>query len=785
MDDKNLEMLEFPKIREILAEYTSFSTSRQLALSIYPSSSRDGITLLLKQSAEARHLLSLDPDFAIGTAVDVREAAEMAARAKILEPHVLVNVQLTLAAARYARTRLHKLSDQLPALWDIADRFIELRYLEDEIGKCLTDRGEILDTASEKLYDVRHRLKDTRHHLLDRLNAIIRSDEGHRFVQDDFIDERDGRYVIPVKVEFRGEVKGIVHDVSNTGATVFMEPMATVELGNEYRELVIEERHEIERILRSLSADVGVNRIEITQNVELLAELDLILAKAKYAKAVNAVEPQIAGADDLDGKELRIVDARHPLLRGKIVPLSIEIGSDFSILVVTGPNTGGKTVALKTVGLLSLMTQAGIPIPASEQSCIPIFDGIFVDIGDEQSIEQTLSTFSWHMGNIVRIIRDSTKRSLVLLDELGTGTDPNEGAVLARAILLHFLSSGALVVATSHFSELKVFAHSTDGLQNASFDFDPVTLAPTYRMTVGIPGGSNALAIAEQLGLSSEIINSAQGMLSKSSQDIEALLSDIMSEKQRMEATRLELEKEKTEAQRLREHLDKEFRELKEREKSIIREAKDRVIRESEELQKWIREAATELKKEKSEERIEEARKKLDAVREQLKGEIWQPRADDDDSKIAVTVSVGDEVWLEDIDLWGTVLSLSSEEGQLEVQVGHTRLRLSLDDVGKVRPPDGKQMPDYHAVRKISSGKPVSLELDLRGKRAEEIEPLLDTYINDTSMAHFNRVRIIHGYGTGTVRQIVRDMLASHPLVKSFWPGQQGEGGDGVTMVEL
>ena len=784
MDDKSLEMLEFPKIKEILANHTSFSASRQLALNLQPSSNPATISQLLSQSAEARHLLTLEPDFSVRGAFDVRESVQLAARSKVLEPRLLLEIQTTLAAARYVRNSLKKVSKESPSLWDIADHIVELPALESEIGRCITPTGEIMDSASAKLGELRRGLKATRQQLLDRLEAIMRSPRGRRFIQEAFIAEREGRYVIPVKSESRKEIRGIVHDISNTGATVFVEPWTTVEIGNELRELTIEETREVERILLELSTEVGAHEAEISQDVELLAEIDLILAKARYAGRVKAAEPVIA----TDGM-LRLVNARHPLLKGKAVPLSVEIGQDYSILVITGPNTGGKTVALKTIGLLTLMAQAGMPIPASEESSIPVFDGVFSDIGDEQSIEQTLSTFSSHMGNIVRIIGASTEKSLVLLDELGTSTDPNEGAALARAILLHFLSRKTMAVATTHYSDLKIFAHTTPGLRNASLDFDPVTLAPTYHLTMGIPGGSNALAIASQLGLPPEIISKARDMLSQDTQGIETLLRDMMGEKQRMESLRSALEKETNEAEKLRGRLEHELKESKQREQGMLREAKERLAEQADDLQRQIRDTASELKKTKSQESIEEAKKALASVREQLKSEKWKVepvRSDETEETVeAGKIAVGDRVWLRDMELWGNVLSLPDSEGQFEVQVGQTRLRLNMDNVEKVMPPSGKELPLAQAVKKDLSPKPRSYELDLRGKRAEEVGPELDGYLNDVSVANFSQVRIIHGFGIGVVRQIVRDILASHPLVKSFRPGGKGEGGDGVTVVEL
>lgn len=791
MDDKSLEMLEFPKIRGILSGYTSFSVSRSLALGLRPSSDPELISRLLMESAEARHLLSLEPDFTVRGAIDVREAVAMAARGKVLEPRVLVDIQVTLEAARHVRTGIRKLAAELPALWGIADRIEELPQLEDEIGGCFTLRAELLDTASPKLANLRYRLKEARQHLLDRLEAIIKSDGGRKFVQAAFIDEREGRYVIPVKADHRKEVKGIVHDVSNTGATVFIEPWTTVELGNELREVAIEERREVERIIRALSAQVGAYEAEISRDVDLVAELDLALAKARYAGDARANVPQVAaiGVNSQDGDRpeasmLRLVDARHPLLKEKAVPLSVEIGADYSVLVITGPNTGGKTVALKTAGLLTLMALAGMPIPASEESRIPIFDSVFVDIGDEQSIERTLSSFSWHMGNTINIIRNSTERSLVLLDEMGTSTDPSEGAALARAILMHFLATGVMVVATTHYSDLKVFAHATPGMRNASLDFDPVTLAPTYHLTMGIPGGSNALAIASKLGLPREIVDSARGMLSSGTQDVEALLADLMGEKQQIEALRRDMERQEDGAQKLRNDLENELKRVKEQEQEILREARDRIARESDELQGQIREAASDLKKVRSEEKITEARRKMEVVRAQLKGRSWRPQSSEEEAE-AGEITVGARVWLEDIGIWGTVLSLSESDGQLEVQAGHTRLRLSVGEAAKVSPQLGKKLPEYPAVKKRLARRMPSLELDLRGRRADEVEPELDRYLNDASLAGSSRVRIIHGFGTGTVRQIVRDFLASHALVKSFRPGEQGEGGDGVTMAEL
>ena len=795
MDDKSLEILEFPRIREILAGFTAFSASHKLAIDIQPLSDYEQISLLLGQSAEARHLLSLELDFSIGAVSDIREAVVLAARGKVLEPQTLTKIQQTIAAMRQLRSSLERLSEKLPLLWNIASGIVELPHLEKDIANCISPSGELLDSASPALATVRQQLKETRQQLLQSLETIIRSPKRRRIIQEPIITEREGRYVIPIKVEFRREMKGIVHSVSSTGATVFVEPWATVELGNTVRELVMEEEREIERILRNLSTEVGIHEAELCPSVAMVAELDLALAKARYALKARAAEPILTTFSD-NGKipadeqagVIRLVEARHPLLAQKAVPLSVEIGQSFSTLVITGPNTGGKTVTLKTIGLLSLMTQAGIPIPAAAESRIPVFDGIFADIGDEQSIEQTLSSFSWHIDNIIRIINGATERSLVLLDELGTSTDPAEGSALARSILLYFSSRGTMTVATTHFGDLKAFAHTTPGLQNASLDFDPTTLAPTYHLIMGIPGGSNALATASRLGLPTEIINNAKGMLSKDTQEIETLLADLVSEKQAVETTRRDLERDRDGAEQCNTELRTELRLLKAEERKVLQETRDRVTREAAGLQKEIRRAASELRKEKSREGIEQAKKMMTAVQEQLKGEIWQPKVEvktDEEVVDENSIAAGDTVWLREVNLQATVLSVSEETRQIEVQAGMTKLRLGLDSVEKVAQPRGNTTPKFIPVKRQLSKHPVSAELDLRGRRAEEIEWLLDGYLNDASLSNLSEVCIIHGFGTGTVRSIVRELLASHPLSKSFRPGEKGEGGDGVTIVKL
>ncbi|MFC1900552.1 endonuclease MutS2 [Chloroflexota bacterium] len=780
MDEKSLELLEFDEIKKIVSGYSSFSAGHELILNLVPLSDHAEISSLLEQYEEAYYLLSVNSGFSHGGASDIRELVRMASLGGILEPMNLIEIRQTLEVMRHTRSSISKMSKDLPRLWDTAQDIVEILNIEKDITHCISDNGEVLNRASRALSGIRTRLKRAQQTLRERLEAIIRTPKGQRIVQEAIITEREGRFVIPVKNEFRKEIEGITHDVSNTGATLFVEPWATVELGNNIRELVTEERREVERILRELTEKVGNNHTEILHSIEAFAVIDIALAKAKYARAVNATRPELT--DDNSKSSIKLVEARHPLLGKNGVPLSVEIGTDFTVLVITGPNTGGKTVALKTIGLMSMMAQAGIPVPASPGTALPIFDNIFADIGDEQSIEQTLSSFSWHMSNIVRILKNTTGNSLVLLDELGTSTDPAEGSALARSILLNFLSKNILAVATTHFSDLKAFAHTTTGMENASFDFDPDTLTPTYHLTLGIPGGSNALATASRLGVPPDIIDEAREMLPQGALDLDKMIADIMAEKHKIQEARESLENESSKAKKQSAELESRLKQLNEDEKHTIQEARDNVVREAAELHKQIRQANTELRKNKNKEAIDAAKRTLASIQSRLESSDWSPslqEAEEDQQ-----ISVGDTVYLNEINQQGVVVSIYEKSNEIEVQMGQVKLKTGMSGAVKI---SGKESikTDRGGRTVTPAASPVSSRLDLRGKRADEVEVEVDRYLNDASLTNMNEVLIVHGYGTGTVRQIVRDFIASHPLVKYFRPGVQGEGGDGVTVISL
>lgn len=796
LDKNSLEMLEFPRIREILAGYTSFSMSRDLAVSLEPSNDPVTVSLWLQQSAEARRLLSLKPEFSIGSAHDIREAVKVASKGKVLGTEVFLEIRDTLASIRVVRSNLKKLAEQVPALWDIAVRMAEYPEIEKEIERCITPAGEIAESASPRLAVLRRQLRESRQRILDKLNAMVKSKHYQGFFQEPIVTEREGRYVVPVKSEYRKDVKGIVHDVSNTAATLFVEPFSVIEAGNDLRKSAIAERQEIERILGDLSVAIGSKESGIRRNIELLAEIDLAVAKARYAEKARAIEPAIVVPDDNTDSQnkandliLRLVNARHPLLKGKAVPLNVEIGSDFTILIITGPNTGGKTVALKTVGLLTLMTQAGMPIPAGEGSSIPVFDNVFADIGDQQSIEHTLSTFSWHIGNIIRIIQHSTRNSLILLDELGISTDPAEGAALARAILLHFLEQGIMAVATTHYADLKVFAHTTPGLQNGSVDFDPVTLLPTYHLTIGVPGGSNALSIASRLGLSEKIISIARQLTEEGSLKMDELLASLVMERDKFRTLNDGLEEEKQELHNARIRLESEIQKMVEEERALLRNTKEDLLEDAATLQKLIHEVETELRKARKKEAVERGKAALHTMNERLSGGKWQTRGgatgDDTAAGAPRQPAPGNMVRFVDRNLEGIVVSAADGGKQLDIQIGNTRVTVDASEVEIIDSVKAGTVPVGPVISKTLDSVPASREIDLRGRRAHEVSDLLDRFLNDAFLAHFKEVRVVHGYATGTVRTVVREMLNGHPLVKSFRPGDKNEGGDGVTMVQL
>ncbi|MBM4464286.1 MAG: endonuclease MutS2, partial [Chloroflexi bacterium] len=576
MNPKYQQILELPKIWERLAEHTSFSAGRELALSLQPSSDFDEVTRRQGETSEARALLDVKADVSLGGARDVRPLVDRAEHGAVLMPSELLDVHSTLVSGRTLRRAITRLRNQFPLLASTAERIEECPGVVAEIARCINDRAEVVDGASQNLARIRRELREAHQRLMARLERIVSSASNAAFLQESFVTQRSGRYVIPLKADFKGRIPGIVHDQSASGATLFIEPLSTVELNNSLRELQLEEEREVQRILAGLSNLVAEEGEYIRRTVEALAELDLAFAKARYAEEIEGVEPQLVTfrkmGDRLHpGSSIQLIKARHPLIDpAKVVPIDVHLDDEYFIVVITGPNTGGKTVSLKTVGLLSLMAQCGLAIPADEGSILSVFSNIYADIGDEQSIEQSLSTFSAHITNVISILGQADEHSLVLLDDLGAGTDPAEGSAIARALLSHLLRRRITAFISTHYPELKVYAHTTPGVENACVEFDLETLSPTYELSIGLPGRSNAFAIAHRLGLSPQIVSEAESMISPESLETESLLAEIKQAHQETLASQEAAEATRRRAEDLERELRQEWADIERTRREIL-----------------------------------------------------------------------------------------------------------------------------------------------------------------------------------------------------------------------
>jgi DNA mismatch repair protein MutS2 len=819
---KQLETLEFPKILERLARYARFSASKELALALRPSPYLSEVQSWQTETSEADHLLSIHPNIGVGGARDVRPNVARAQRGAVLTALELIEVRQTLIAARDLQRTIIRLAESYPRLADMAGRIEPCPGVVNDIGQAIDERGEIKDNASPALARIRRDLQTAYGRLMEKLNRIIASPQHNRYLQEALITQRAGRYVIPLKADFKGRIRGVIHDQSASGATLFIEPLATIDLNNRWRQLQLDEADEIRRILAELSDRVGQHGRFIDHTIDALAELDLAFAKAKYAEAIDAVEPILfqpdeppQGNDDVVPSTLafKLMAARHPLLDPEsVVPIDITLPQATSMLVITGPNTGGKTVSLKTVGLLAAMAQAGLRIPAMDGSALPVFNHIFADIGDEQSIEQSLSTFSGHMTNIVQILEQCDWRSLIILDELGAGTDPIEGSALARSILAHLLEAGVTTFVATHFSELKAYAHTTPGIANASMAFDLDSLAPTYRLQIGLPGASNAFAIARRLGLSEAIINRAQGLVGEDARQIEAMLTEIKAETEAAHRLRKLAEAEREEAVQRTEQLDRRLAEIEAERRDILNSARADAREEIEAVRQEIKtlkaqaEAALEAARV-AEEARQRARSRpqtattpgseepvpagvadIEARLEQLEqGTRAEPAPQPAVRQPEVVplpgpLRPGDQVYVNQFGTVGEVVEVQKK--QVEIQLGHFRTTVPLSGVelrGRAAPREQTDVRTIQAPPVESPG----LELDLRGQVAADALINLDHYLDQAFLAQLPWVRIIHGKGSGALRQAVRQALSGHPLVSSYRPGDSGEGGEGVTVAKL
>ncbi len=789
MNDHVLAKLEFFEVLQRLSRECQFSVAAERALTLRPDDERSLVARSLDVTAEAVDLLTTFPEVGIGGARDVRGLAERAEKGARLQPSDLQLVQDMLAASRNLRRgflRLPGVDDRFPELARHIEGIIEQTNLETDIGRSIGPRGDVLDTASPSLAHIRREVRVAQSRLAERLNALVTGGKYATALQDTIVTSRDGRYVVPVRAEARAAVPGVVHDTSASGQTIFVEPFEIVELNNKWRERQLEEQHEVDRILDALSAAVGAKADALRAMVEAVARFDLAMAKARLAFAMRASRPRLhdpAAAPDPNGHPthvIRLVRARHPLLDpATVVPTNLEIGERFRVLLITGPNTGGKTVALKTVGLLTVMAQTGLFLPADDATVVSVVPSIFADIGDEQSIAQSLSTFSAHMRTVIGMLQEVTGESLVLLDELGAGTDPQEGSALARALISALLERGPLVIATTHYSEVKAYAYATPGVENASVEFDVQTLAPTYRLMVGVPGRSNALAIARRLGMPESIIEAASGLVDPDEVRAESLLLDIRARREEADAALARARQTEQDTRQLRRVAaravrDAELQRMEAREQALA-EAEAELAEVRETLKRLQRDRDTvAATREHLEQRRQEVTRASDRVRTFRRERLGKPALPAGGRAVAV----GDRVRVAAFGLEGEVLAVS--DGIADVQMGSLKTRQPVEALERLG--RAQAAPQERVTVRAASRAVPAVELDLRGYRAAEVVEMLDQYLDEAYESGLPFVRIIHGKGTGTLRQVVRDVLRQHPGVAEHELAPPEQGGDGATV---
>ena len=790
MKERTLRVLEFTKILDMLASFAVTDMGREACEKLTPLSDLAQVNEALEETEEAQVILTYLGDSPLIGFPDVRPYLTLAAKGAALNPKALLSVAECLRASRAARSALVTDRDNTPRITGLASHLQTFRQLEDAITGAIISEEELSDHASPQLADIRRHIKQSNERVREKLNSMVHGASFSKYLQESIVTVRDGRYCIPVKQEYRQFVPGLVHDQSSTGATLFIEPMAVVELGNDLKQWKAKEREEIERILLELSGQVGAQSEMIEGNIYVLTCLDFIFAKGHLSREMNAVLPHMN-----DQGRIKLVRVRHPLIPSeKVVPCDLWLGQDFTTLIITGPNTGGKTVTLKTIGLLCLMAQCGLHIPADSGSAVRVFHRVLADVGDEQSIEQSLSTFSAHMSNIVQILREVDDKSLLLFDELGAGTDPVEGAALAIAIIESARSQGALIAATTHYAELKTFAMTTAGVENASCEFDVQTLRPTYRLLIGIPGKSNAFAISRRLGLDESVIQAAQAQMDSDSVRFEDVLTQLEEKRQR-------LEKAQAEADRLWRQREEDarkartFREQMEKAKDNARtkgeaEAK-RIVRQAQAQADEIFAQLDQLRRQQQKQlSFQELNDAKAAVRHSLNQAQDALHIHDQPQEPVYTpsrpIEVGDLVELPGVKMAASVLAVNND-GTLLLQAGKMKMTVKAQ---QVRLPEGQPKkkpaaPASGGSAKLNLQSRAASELDIRGYETLEAESVVENYIDSAVMAKLGTVTIIHGKGTGALRKAVHEMLKRNKAVKSFRLGRYGEGEAGVTVVEL
>ena len=798
MNPKSLILLEFHKVLDKLRSYASFELSDQLAARMRPTSSLEKARLLQQQTCQARLLLVLTDGVHFRGAVDMQPLADQANHQMTLEASSLLAIRNSLVLSRDARRTLLEKAEEVPLLAEMSEQLSDGHGLIDLINKTINERGEVLDSASSALGQIRSDLKITHARLMDRMGRYLSDPNSSRMLQESLITQRGGRYVLPLKVEHKGQIKSIIHDQSSSGATLFIEPLAVVEWNNKLRQLELDERDEIMRVLQKLSAEVALHADALSRASKIMAELDLIFMRARYAEDLRASEPELLPFEPRPdsghpGSVLQLIRARHPLINpDKVVPIDVEMDKKTFAVVLTGPNTGGKTVTLKTIGLMVLMAQAGMHIPAASGSRLTVFQDVFADIGDEQSIEQSLSTFSGHITQLVRILKRANARSLVLLDELGSGTDPQEGSALARAVLDYLLKRKITCFVATHFPELKTYAHGTAGVTNASLEFDPETLLPTFRLMIGLPGRSNALAIAQRLGLDPEILDAARKEINPEDLQVDDLLEEIHRQRNLANESYAAAEKSRMAASQQEAELSARLERLEDEREAILERAHAQAESELEILRDQVRELQRTLNRLRSEpeRKIElaEVTEKLEELEHtQTEKKRRRYRQTHLPKKVSGPLETGQKVFIKKLGIEGLITAIDGK--QFEVQAGALRLRLEEHEISRRSElqevslsPKSKPKTEKPSRTSLPTVNPPPMELDLRGKRVEDALDELDTYLEKCFSSGLPFSRIIHGKGTGALRETVRDALRRSSYITRWERGGENEGGDGVSV---
>ena len=784
MNNNYLEKLEFNKIKEILSTFSCTYIGKEYCANLFPTNIKEDVKYSLKETQEAVNLISRNscPSF--------YEIADISINLKNLESNNTLSIKSLLEL-----TTILKLANELKEYFNkdfienndypiLCNLFIDLysnKNIIEKINLCIIDENTIDDKASKSLSSIRKKQKNLEQDIRNKLSQMIHSSTYSKFIQDSLVTIRNDRFVIPVKEEYRSQIKGFVHDISNAGSTVFIEPISIFEMNNELNQLKIDENIEIEKILKDLSSLFYPYIEQLKMDSDLIGKLDFIFAKAKFSNSLDAITPIIN-----DEKEINLINARHPLIdKNKVVPISVNIGNTFSVLLITGPNTGGKTVTLKTIGLLSCMACSGLNIPADEHSSIYVFDEIYTDIGDDQSISDSLSTFSSHMTNIVEITKKVTQNSLVLVDELGSGTDPIEGANLAISILEFFKNKKCITIATTHYQELKQYALVTNDFENASVEFDVNTLSPTYKLLVGIPGKSNAFAISKKLGLSDNIINKAKSLMSSDAVNIEELLKTIYDDKSLIEKEKEEIQKQLNQINLLRKSLERDNSLLKQQELDLINNAKTKARNILLDAKEEATNIIKQLNNSKDSNQINTLRNKLNTDIKNIK--ITNSKNSSKEHIPFEEIKPNMEVYIPTFNKNGIILSHVNKSNEVQVQIGNIKTNININNIEKISISNktNETSNTNLGYTKISKAKNIKSEINVIGLNVEEAIFVVDKFLDDCSLAKLQNVRIVHGKGTGKLRTGIHSFLKNNPHVKSFRLGTYGEGEMGVTVVEL